>query len=862
MAYLCVLLLAFQSTAHSQPRFSFNIAKQPLSSAILEFARTTDADFIYSNPAIANTVMPALVGEYGELEALDIWFLDTPIKYRIEDNQTLVLFLDEEKTPPLFEAAKEENVLIESVPRQILEEITVTSRKQAEGLQSVPLSVTAVDEASLQNQGTYNLVDIGRVAPNVSIGDSASFSGLSSASTIFIRGIGQPDFLIISEPAVGVYVNGVYRSRTIGALIDVLDLERIEIIRGPQGTLFGRNTIGGAINVIAKKPTDTFDGSLSLAIGEDNFRETKVIVNSPLTETLNARFSGIIRRHDGYVNALQYDNLELGEEDVYSLRAQLQANPTDSLEVNFEMDFSKESEAPAATIARNIGSIRGETDGPLVGWGAIFNASLSGDEACLTGAERQSNTNCFGNVYNTDGDYSVNSIWTDNSGAQIKPENELEIFGVALSVHWDLSNTKINSITSFRDTSAHFFNDLDYTPFVVSHNNNDIEHEQFSQEFQWVGETDLLPIEYVFGLYYFEEEGRQRETILNATSSADNLPLAPFLNFGDRAIDNQVYAVYGQGTWHISPVIQLTVGARHSVDQKNFSVLLDTISRAKDGPITGSQETQETTPIISLSWELSRSKMLYFSYSEGFRDGGFASRFTAKLPDNLDAFEFGPEFVEVFETGLKSDWLGDALRANLAFFHTDYSDLQVQAQAQTAGASFTTTQNLADVTLQGVELEVAALLGKHLRLDFGVGYLSNKINRIVGGSVKSDDVEITLDNEVPFAPEWNWNMAVTYHYRLNGRGELITRVNWSYTDEQTFRIENNLDSFEEAYSVVDASMTYKSKNLRWELVVGAKNLLNEKFATNGSFGVNAQTTFATVSRPRTIYGAFRYFWGL
>lgn len=735
-----------------------------------------------------------------------------------------------------------------------IEEVTVTARKVEESLQTTPVAVSAFTGADLEVRNAIDVVDVARASPNVHLESGSAFSGASTTPTVFIRGLGQSDFLITSDPAVGVYLDGVYVARTIGSLVDLVDLERVEVLRGPQGTLFGRNTIGGAINLISRRPHEGREGSAALTVGEDDWYEGKLAVNAPINERLFTRLSGFVRKRDGFVDAAQYDDLELGEDDVWGVRGQVRWLATDMLTVDVSVDYTQEREAPAAWYAAaiNEGEFRSPVDG------ALFNAA-TGDPSCLSESGRSANAACYGSFYR--GSKFVNhSVWVDSAGNRIEPENQTDIIGIAVDVVWDLPFATFKSLSAYRSMDAEFFNDLDFTPHLVFHNNNvNFDDQQYSQEFQLDGSAFDNRLDWVTGIYLFQEEGEENVDVIRHLASVLGLPTAPLMVDDSRKIRNSSVAWFGQATWHLMDRWHLTLGARFTRDEKKYTqqALVANAGRR----LAGEQSANEWTPMASLAYDLTDEVMLYVSYSEGFRDGGFPPR-TIGAITAIPSFD--PEFVEVVEGGIKSTWFNDRLRANLAVFSTDYSDIQVAAVPQNASPAQAVlgVNNLAAATIFGFELEANALVTQNLRLDLALGYLGAEIDEVVNDRLLSEGFVVTADNELPYTPEWTWNLGLSHHLPLPNGGEIFSRFDWMFTDEQFYRVENPAATFQDAYSQVNAAVSYRHPGERWEATLGVRNLLDEEFASTATFLVNpAGTAQRTVSRPRTVFATLRYRWG-
>ena len=775
--------------------------------------------------------------------------------------------------------------------RFALEEVLITARKVEEGLQNAPLAVSALTAQEMENRGAVDVTDIAAAAPNVHFESGGATSGMSSTPTVFIRGIGQSDFNINNDPAVGVYIDGIYMGRMLGSMADLLDLERSEVLRGPQGTLFGRNSIGGAINLISKKPDPTgTSGNLSLSLGERDLVFAKGAVNLPLSDTAAVRASGFYRERDGYVDAVQYDDFELGGEEVWGARLALRLEPTDTFFADFAVEISERNDPPAAIVPVALGNVSlNPGSGDVRGDGRSsmassfrFNTGLNAPNpaaplppppaawvspntaTCSNPALVNSSFDCHGNAHVLGMD-QVNSRWTDSDGNFIKPEQKLEQQGVSMVLGWETDLGTLTFTSAYKDMEAAFFNDNDFTPFVIFHNNNDeFSQDQVSHELQFAGDaTDKLS--YVAGLYYFRETGRQTISLvapmLPPAGAPPAAPTLPFLQRINRDIDNDSTAVYGQINYDFTSALHLTLGARYTENSKEIDLGLfrgDQSNPWKTVEESDSLDISETNVLLNLSYDLNDNTMIYAQFADGFRDGGWPVRFPG-LPIGippLDTVEFGPEFVDSIEVGLKSTLADGRLRLNAALFSADYSDMQIQFSDPSLNGA-PNTSNLGESTIRGVELEMNWVATDNLRFDVALGYLDADLKSVTGGQLATgaDNVAgfITADNELPYTPEIQAAVGANYAINLPGGGLINSRIDWIYTDDQFFTIENSPRNFQEAFSKVNAKITYITPSEKWEISVGARNLTDETYSTIGRTQSDSGSAFVNVARPREAY---------
>lgn len=779
----------------------------------------------------------------------------------------------------------------ESDSRYAIEEVTVTARKVEESLQDAPLAVSAFSAQELENRGAIDVTDVAAAAPNVHFQTGGATSGMTAAPTVFIRGIGQSDFNINNDPAVGMYVDGIYFGRMIGSLTDLMDLERAEVLRGPQGTLFGRNSIGGAINLISKKPDPTASsGDLLVALGENDLRYLKGSANIPLSDAVAARVSGFYREREGHVDALQYDNLKLGGEDVWGIRGALRFEPSDTFSVDVAVDWSERSDPPAAMVPIALGNVSANPgSGDVLGDGRStmpsafrFNTGLnapnpmaplppppaawvSPDTAtCSNPALVDTSLDCFGNAHVFGNDAS-NALWVDSNGNQIVPEQTLDQGGASLVLTWNLDFGTLTSTSAYREMDASANNDNDFTPFVIFHNLNDeFSQDQFSQELQLTGSAgDKLT--YVAGLYYFQEEGLQTISLIAPMLPPAGAPPAaaflPFLQTIDRRIDNTSQAIYGQITYDLTDRAHLTAGVRYTDNEKEIDLGLfrgDSAAPWFTAEQADSATVDETNVLLNLAYDLSENTMIYGQFANGFRDGGWPVRFPglpAGIPP-LDTVGFGPESVDSFEIGLKTTMLDGRVRLNAAIFSSNYEDMQIQFSDPALNGA-PNTSNLGESTIQGLEAELNWLATDNLRFDISLGYLDADLDSITGGSLPTgaDNTRttITTSNELPYTPEIQFAAGLNHSIDLASGAYINTRIDWVYTDDQFYTIENSPRNAQDAYSLVNAKVSYHTEDEGWEIALGARNLTDEEYSTIGRTQADSGSAFASVGRPREVY---------
>lgn len=771
-----------------------------------------------------------------------------------------------------------------------IEEVIVTARRREESIQDIPISVSAYTADEMELRGMLDVTDIAAATPNVLMDSAAVTGGLTGAPTVFIRGIGQFDFVINTDPAVGIYIDGVYMARSMGSMLDLIDLERAEVLRGPQGTLFGRNSLAGAVNLTSKRPsTEAFEAKLTAALGEQGYQELGASINMPISERSAARISAFSRQQDGFVQALQYDNFWLGSEDKKGIRGQLEFLPSDNVRINLSADYSDSSSSPAPFVPETLGSGFGDKTNaslhPTIEMGAYwFNVarpmglpSFSGDPTCATQAGRLTNPACHGMGAIPSERYATNARWHDENGNRVRPDQQLDSKGAAATLEWDVGPGTIKSITGYRGFDSYFTNDNDYGPHTIAWNTNgEYYQDQYSQELQFVGQGMDGKLDYTVGLYYFEESGTEAVTIggvtaLQVTMGSSGEVFQTIV----RDMDNSSKAAYAQFTYHFNDALHLTAGIRQTSDEKSFvltphrdfcTVPGNTANR--DGVVqsdkitdvcggaTGVSSWDETDPMVSLSYDISDTTMVYGTYSTGFRDGGFASRFPDGLPNPIPAFQ--PEYVKSYEVGAKTTFLDGRLRLNASVFKTDYTDMQVTAQPADLAFGGTGVNNVGSASLDGFELDGAWSVSDTLRLDFTVGLLSSSIDSLTGGSLQSGPFTIGTDAQLPYTPETNYTLGGTWRIPLSSGANITSRLDWIHTDSMDWRLEPHPDVSHPAYDRANFNTTYNSADQKWALTFGVRNLTDEVYSTAGTFSTGNGHSNRNLSRPRQAYLRLQY----
>lgn len=753
-----------------------------------------------------------------------------------------------------------------------LEEIVVTAQKREQNLQDTPIAVTAFGQTDLENKGIDDIADIADFTPNLMFDKTAPLSGASTAAVLFIRGVGQSSFQVTDDPGVGTYVDGVYVGSSVGGVLDVVDVERIEVLRGPQGTLFGRNTIGGAINITTKRPADEHQGSIEITGGNYNRINVRASTDIPLTDNLKTKLTAGFKHADGWVKLLaegdagggteNHRNQKTpGDDNEGAARLAVLYTPTDNLSIYFTGDASVVREASAASTLLGVGKNINDPAFDVVD--GVFNQAPGRADD-----EFSANHGILNWVYNTTQAANIDipgygtGVLYDDRWIPDNPAREsyrtgvngtdVDTMGLATTVEWDISeDISLKSITSYREVEATLNRDADGSPLTIVHCFTDFEHEQYSQELQLSGSTERL--QWLAGAYYFEEEA--------VDPYSCELPTGHL--YLKASVENTSVAAFAQATYTLFDNLNLTLGLRWTEDEKTMAPEFGYVD-SYDQPETlvpnlvdenGNQITyvedkyDDVSPSFSLDYQLTEELMLYYSYKEGFKGGGFSSR---TLVARNDVLRFEPEELSTNEIGLKYEGFDRRLRINAAAFVSEYEGIQgTQIEFIAPG-----TQNIGDSEIDGVEIEVTALPVENLMVNLTVGYLNHQFTDIAEVSeLVSPDGFIQPSDQLTNTPEWSYTATIDYTIPVAAlNGEIAIRADYSHYST-VYNDDLNSDVLKQSpYGLTNAQLAFMSDSGDWSLVIWGKNLSDEEYIVSGDDNIYAGFREANFGTPRT-YGA-------
>lgn len=740
-------------------------------------------------------------------------------------------------------------------PETALEEIVVTARRTEESAQRTPLSVTAFSGENLVRTGTRDATDLQGAVPNLNI---VQGRGSSNATNVYIRGIGQPDALQTFDPAVGVYVDDVYYSRIRGTQFDLLDLARVEVLRGPQGTLYGKNTIGGALKFVSRTPDSGPYLNFSATAGEYGELAARVSGATDLSDTFAIGGAILHSQRDGYVTD-PVTGADYNDKNSSGARVVAAWTPSDTFRLDLSADYTRDD--AAMTVGRALNPLF-RSDLLLGAAGTVIL-----QPAPPTGSEFDYRTRTTPGLPNS---------------------TELEHYGVSAAATWTLSDSlTLKSITAARRLTYTDYIDIDATQFELGDVLVDVDQEQLSQEFQLAFDNGG-PLSGILGVYYLDETVQShQEAYGDDIFSLAGAPVG-FLRTIDDDLGTTSWAAYANGSWQATDALRISAGLRYTEESKDYwrTTTTDwTIPSLLGGPFaafdalfapfradpsfafTVSDTWSDVSPMVSVDYQVTPDAMVYGRISKGFKSGGFNGR--ANNPGEQQPYD--PETVVSYEAGAKTSWFDRRLIANVAVFHNDYEDFQARVSdcvpnpAAPGGACVIalTVLNAGALNISGAEFELMARPIPALTLDAQIGYLDASYGEFLEtrGTVAAP-VIIDRSWQTPaFSPEWTARFGGAYEFDLGGAGQVTLGGQARYRTKMALAVDNGdlttraeyPSMFEDAYWLVDARLVWDSADGRYSAGLYGRNLTDEVYKTDAQeFSSVAGIRSAYYGAPRTV----------
>ncbi|NKB44090.1 MAG: TonB-dependent receptor [Alphaproteobacteria bacterium] len=671
----------------------------------------------------------------------------------------------------------------------LIEEIQVygTKKNRAEQLQDVPLAVSAFSESALDTRQLITIEDLSFASPNVSLDQVGTTPGVQNFS---IRGLGINSSIPSVDPTVGLFVDGVYLGMTAGVVVDTFDLESIEILRGPQGLLFGRNVTGGAVLLRSKRPTGEFGAKAKISYETGPQYTASAAVEGPIAgDKLAGKLSVYYKDDDGYFDNLADPNRDVGAQQTLMFRPSFVFTPSDALELTLIYEH-----------------------GDLDGDGAVGQRALSANPSDVS----------------------------DNIFAEIDEPGFVDIKWdqVTFEANWEVGPGTLTNIFGYRKVKQNALSDVDASPLLLFHGDIIIDQDQISNELRYFGElTDQLDV--TAGLYYFDQDVLYREN----RYLAFNTIIAGL--GGDQAHKN--YGAFLSADYRVTDAFTVTAGARYTEEKKTANVsrfgFCDVTTLVCAPDFSDSEKWTNVTPKIGVRWDATENAMMYAHWTKGFRSGGYNFRTT--VPAIFDAGPTDEEKQDSFEVGFKSSWMDRQFVLNGSAFYNDLKDLQRELNvANPIVGVVQGLRNTADATIKGFELDMVALPVPQLAFNASIGYLDGSYDE-VRFDLSSDGVIDAADLalSIPRLPKWTYTVGSTFDQELGDFAVLSLRGEYSHRGK-TFFTDNNIGTLP-AYDVFNASISLISMDEQWALTFYGKNLSDEAIVQQ-----NTTLPFGQFGAPR------------
>ncbi|MBB5734089.1 iron complex outermembrane receptor protein [Altererythrobacter atlanticus] len=733
-------------------------------------------------------------------------------------------------------------------PANGVEEIVVTAQFREQNLQDTPLAITAVSSDMLEARSQTNVAEVAAQAPSVSLKPQGSSYGPSIAASI--RGVGQYDFNPALEPGVGLYIDDVYYATLTGSLFDLLDLDRVEILRGPQGTLAGRNSIGGAVKLYSKRPTGSNTGYVSATYGIRDRLDLRASADFGLTDTLSTRISGVSKSQDGYIKRMDFGCVyPAGESDVNpeggvtatlpynsdcvsaregevnfeAVRGQLRWEPTSRLDINIAADYTHDDRNNGGSVLVERRNAAGEIASPYYPYPANPSARVFDINPYEADVPYDSRFVC-GPYCN----FANYAMLADNGQPALSANGrtKFEGWGVSGQVDWDVTDSlQLVSISAYREYRSQFTNDDAASPLSHSLGISDLTFWSFSQEVRLNGIALDDRLEYTVGGFYMDQR-----SVYGALQSLRYSGLDPFIQ--DDPVNADTKAAFAHVSWNPIDPLTLTAGIRYTDEHKDYTYVRRTLDGgvhpqlgALDG-VTGTYDHDRVDYRLNAMYEITPEISVYGQWSTGFKGGGINPRpFFAQ-----QVLSFDPETLESFEVGFKSDLFDRMMRLNLAAFYSNYNGIQLALNnCPQAGAGFAVPcslpSNAGDAHVKGFEVETSLRPVDGFVIDGTVSY--------VDFDYVADSLEpasgIQPDMVSNYTPKWKWSIGAQYEALLGSAGSITPRFDASYQSDIYTNAINGPTNKIDDYIVANARLTWKNEDEDLELGVEVTNLFDKYY---------------------------------
>ena len=729
--------------------------------------------------------------------------------------------------------AQTEAAPAEDTSARRLESIVVTAQKRSENVQDVPIAITALSSATLEKQRVTDITSLDNLAPGLRI----AAADAAANPKIFIRGAGLNDFNPTSSSGVGLYADGVYIGSPLAQFSTFYDLDRIEVLRGPQGTLYGRNTTGGAINVISKRPTFTPEGTASIEAGSFGAIEANAAFGGPIAgDKLAFRIAGQYAEDDGFsTNAITGNKVNNAER--YALRGSLLYTPDDVTDVLLTVNTFANRGGAVQPKARNLFPADPSAAGPDgVCAPAFFRSGLC--------------TDALGFADTNADPYTVTS--------DVEGQDKVDLWSAALTIDREIGDLTLTSITAYQDVERSAHENTDSSPLQMLEACYNNTQEQFSQELRLASNGEKL--KWVAGVYYMNDTTTSDSAydILRILRPMFVTPENPTGVSPENSViylgypytqETDTYAIFGQADYELSPGLILTAGLRWSADEKSmdYTTLAEGVL-----PLFTYQDSKtfsDWSGKIGLKYDLTSTTNIYASYSRGYKSGGYFGG----NADNAEQIEpYDNETVNAYEIGSKSDLFGNRLRMNLSGFYYDYQDIQAYSTVERNGLTVQVLDNAAGAEMYGAEAEFTAMPIENLDLSLGLAWLHAEYGdyNSLGGDYSG--------NQMPQSPEYSLTSRAAYIIETGSGLTITPSVDVSYRSKVYFDSTMRERLSDPELWLVGAELSVMSPSGKIEGGLWGRNLTDEAYLTSANPIDSLGVDLLTYSRPRSVGVFLRY----
>jgi iron complex outermembrane receptor protein len=684
--------------------------------------------------------------------------------------------------------------------RPILEELIVTAQKREQNLQDVPVGVSLLSGAAMAEAQLKNAAELATLIPTLNVQASSG----PSTSSFNIRGIGTQTFSPGVDPSVSTMLDGVVMGRSGMAFLDLVDVERVEVLRGPQGTLYGKNASGGVVHIITMDPTPEFGGTAAATAIEDGEYRVDGSVAGPITDTLGYRLTGFGVDDDGY-SKNYYNDQKVNDNEAYNVRGKLLWEANDDLEFMLASDYSKSDCDCTALSVRDI----------------------------LPGPDQQRLLQEQLPVVPSKDNQDVNN--DQDTFTHIRSS------GVSLTANWDVEGYVLTSITAYRDWQSESIVDLDDSPenpLALSFPSPPkTDQNQFSQELRLASPpTDWGS--YVIGAFYFDQDVDTSNTTTAGVLAAIGLPVPPTTRESKTTVNSKNSALFGEVNFNLWHDWQLILGGRYTYDDLSYHTQADRsdgIVFPPPGESSDSLNESDFSPKVSLQWDVSDYAMTYASYVRGYKGPAFDTALIA------GGSSVDPETSDSYEIGLKSRWLDNRLFLNIAAFYSEYHDFQAETSLDVGPLGTIIVTNVGAVSTQGVEMEFIAQPMDNWTVTGGLVYTDAQIDEYPNGNCSGgqkargecpNNFQDLAGGQLPYTPEWKLNLSTDYTIALQEMPfDVILGANVRSQDDVLYELSQDPYTEQDAYTIVDIRAVLAGKNHGYRVTAFVKNLMDTNYAS-------------------------------